>query len=625
MSLLKKMIIVFGLIIVLFLIVFGSVFYGLDNMNENRVTLNDQVILKDLVFQLKDDEQSYQLTELKESEDRVWHDIKKIHTHIENTPGSLEEDIKMPQNLANFDNAFKEYTKMVSASKKYIKDNRIYINKTRKASMHLRSDALKSLSKRIDNDKLVVLKDQVKLLGLAVSIKLKEKNYLLYKDDKDYNVILTLLQKLKIHIENTPGSLEEDAGIPTFLQHYKNGIIALHSVFQKEQNLTQKMAKESHGLLSKADTLLKNANTATDNASIMMKTTLDIIFVLSLIFILLILSLTKKQIITSINILNEKIKELSSQEGDLTQRIEATSNDGIGDIARNINKFMDKLADMIVNLKSSAAIAQDVTNEVEKDAQLTVASVNIQQKEILKTQEFVSSIPGDLEVTKESVVSSSEDIINTQKVLDDLVISLRDVVSTINEDAESETEIADRVTVLADQTTEIKNIISMIRDIADQTNLLALNAAIEAARAGEHGRGFAVVADEVRKLAEKTQKSVSEIDGVIQMIVQGVEETKSEMENVVTRSQEVAESTNTLVEQADKTKHRLDDTIVISQKAVKETINISGKVIEMMKTSEKLADEAKVADKISKDLVEVSGSLKEVNGKINNEVEKFKV
>ena len=115
-----------------------------------------------------------------------------------------------------------------------------------------------------------------------------------------------------------------------------------------------------------------------------------------------------------------------------------------------------------------------------------------------------------------SALKQNSSIVETSATIDQMSIAINALSSRTGE--------------IVSQSQEIKSVISIIGDIADQTNLLALNAAIEAARAGEHGRGFAVVADEVRKLAEKTQKSLGEIDATINILVQSISDVGSDID-----------------------------------------------------------------------------------------------
>ncbi len=627
MSLIKKLSLAYGSIMILFLIIFVVVFNGINDIKNNAVVLNDQDELKEHVHELQLDEQNYLLKETKAHEEKVRKDIEKIDTHIQNTSGTLEEDIGMPEDLKAFRESFEKYTQLVDAAKKLVKQNDIKLKKAKEASEQLREDALQDLKKAEGdiNERIATLEDQIFLIDYVTQVKIQEANYLLYKEQKYYNAILDLLSKLQTHIENSPGSLEEDAGIPGFLNKYKAGLTKLHTIHQKEKEYQTLLHKASQSLLTKAETLAKQAHEKTEHSMNFMETTVLVMSILSLLVIVTILVGVKKHIISPINDLNQKIKELTTKDGDLRHRIEIDSNDEIGDIAHNVNIFMDKLEEMMKNLKHSASIAQEVTQEVEKDAQLTSKSVKSQNEDIKNIKKYIDNISDDLEVAEKSVLTTSEDVKETQKVLDSLVVSLQDVVYAINEDSESKGEIVNKVTALADQTTQIKEIISIIKDIADQTNLLALNAAIEAARAGEHGRGFAVVADEVRKLAERTQTSVSEIDSVIKMIVEGVDDAKTEIEKASQKSQEISESTDALAGQADKTKNKLNDTIKISETATKETLKINANVRDFMKSSIRLTKQSEISSKVAQDLMDVSVKLKEVNQEIDKEVHKFKI
>jgi len=209
--------------------------------------------------------------------------------------------------------------------------------------------------------------------------------------------------------------------------------------------------------------------------------------------------------------------------------------------------------------------------------------------------------------------------------LNKTIENLESVVSALNEEAEAERDISEKITVLATQSEQIKDVIGIIKDIADQTNLLALNAAIEAARAGEHGRGFAVVADEVRKLAERTQKSLGEIDAATNMIVQGIMEAQKEIGGNAKKFEDTTAKTDSLIEDTNNTMQFLNSTIQKAKDATEETIKINTHVRLLIDTTDGLMKESKITEEVATKLREVVNNLKQVTNEFEEDADRFKV
>nr|WP_310439868.1 methyl-accepting chemotaxis protein [Sulfuricurvum sp.] len=254
-----------------------------------------------------------------------------------------------------------------------------------------------------------------------------------------------------------------------------------------------------------------------------------IIITFLVIIMLMLMVAIQRSIVNKLSTMQTMAEELASGNGDLTKRLGIEGTDEPALAANSINSFIGVIQSMVQNAKRSSDENASVATELSKTSMAIgrrMEDESNQMDVIYHTTEQIINLlgitKGENERTCKEVVAASEMLKISQ---DELMI----MIEMIRQSVEVEAEFAVKIHELTSNARQIREVLSVIGDIADQTNLLALNAAIEAARAGEHGRGFAVVADEVRKLAERTQGSLTQTDATISIIVSSIEEASIQM------------------------------------------------------------------------------------------------
>jgi methyl-accepting chemotaxis protein len=315
---------------------------------------------------------------------------------------------------------------------------------------------------------------------------------------------------------------------------------------------------------------LQAFNSAFESVTKQAKTTSTLGLVVGGVTILLLFAVAipiANTIRTSLKKVIDSMQDIAQENGDLTVRLTTDSKDEIGDLVFWFNSFIEKLQGVIKNVVETALPLADTANSIQALSVKTIDSFKKQADSVIQSRQSVEEMSHSVaEITTnaadaaEAARNANNEAVTGNQVVEKTVVGIRDLAETVNQSAET-------INQLQEDTNRVNVVLEVIRGIAEQTNLLALNAAIEAARAGEQGRGFAVVADEVRNLASRTQESTEEINQML-----------GQLQSAASKAVAMMTSSRSSVEESVKSANEAGDSLVVITETVNTIADMNGAI-----------------------------------------------
>ncbi|WP_440873708.1 methyl-accepting chemotaxis protein [Thalassotalea sp. PLHSN55] len=402
--------------------------------------------------------------------------------------------------------------------------------------------------------------------------------------------------------------------------------------FETLGDRSAKMSDMLNALQAKLNKFQANKNTAFNDAfesvSSKVESTSTIGIILGAITIILLFAVAvpiSSAIVASLQSVIASLKNIAQENGDLTVRLSTNNKDEIGDLVFWFNSFIEKLQGVIKNVVNTALPLADTANNISRLSSNTIDSFQRQSDSVFQSRQSVEEMSQSVAEITTNAADAADAAKHANSEADKGKEVVEQTVRGIQELADNVNQASETINQLQEDTKGVNVVLEVIRGIAEQTNLLALNAAIEAARAGEQGRGFAVVADEVRNLASRTQESTQEINQMLELLqgaaskaVTMMENSQSSVERGVKSANDAGESLVVITE----TVNTIADMNGAIAVATEEQNQVSGLMVGHVEDIQTCADEASTA---SNEIAEVSEHLLKLASELEAVAKQFKV